>query len=150
MTQRLLVHGRGLVMALGLALVAGPVAGQRPDDLARVLDHLTALWEAGDAGGLADLSAGAGLDLEVQGHALGPLSGRRAAAALRHLFAAQQTVSVRSPLPSRVAGAADRAFVELTWIVRPAGAPVSERTTVFIGFVREGTSWKVSQIRVFP
>lgn len=141
---------RLLLVAFGLSLLASPLAAQQPDDLTRLKDTLTILWQRGDASRLAQLGAGAGLELEVRGHAMGPLTGRRAAAALRHLFAAEQTVSVRSGEASRVAGAANRAFVELTWEVRPTGGPVSERSTVFIGFVHDGSQWRVSQIRVLP
>lgn len=139
-----------LAVTLGLALLASPAAAQQPDELSRLMDTLTILWERGDASGLVRLGTGAGLALEVQGHDMGPLTGRRAAAALRHLFAAQETVGVRTAGPSRVAGTDDRAFVELLWEVRPVGAPTRERTTVFIGFVREGTRWKISQIRILP
>lgn len=141
---------RLLSLVFGLALAAAPAGAQQPDDLSRLKDTLTELWQRGDAGSLVKLSAGAGVDLEVRGNAMGALTGRRAAAALRHLFAAQQTVSVHSGQPSRVAGADNRAFLELTWEIRPTGGPVSERSTVFIGFVREGSHWKVSQIRVLP
>lgn len=144
MTSRL------LALAFALSLAAAPAAAQQPDDLVRLKDTLTILWERGDAARLVKLSAGSGVDLEVRGNAMGSLTGRRAAAALRHLFAAQQTVSVESGTPSRVAGADNRAFLELTWEVRPTGGPVSERSTVFIGFIREGAQWKVSQIRVLP
>lgn len=142
---------RVLALAFGLSSLAAPAAAQQTqaDDLARLNNTLTALWQRGDAGGLVRLGAGSGLVLEVQGHAMGPLTGRRAAAALRHLFAAQQTVDVRSGPPSRVGGADHRAFVELTWEVRPGGgAAVTEHNTVFIGFIREGTAWKISQIRI--
>lgn len=145
---------RILACALALSLLAAPIDGQQPgqpgDELARLNDTLSILWHRGDAGGLVRLSAGSGVSLELQGHAMGPLTGRRAAAALRHLFAAQQSVAVRSGQPSRVAGADHRAFVELTWEVRPAGTSVTERNTVFIGFIREGSRWKISQIRLLP
>lgn len=136
--------------ALGFGFLAPPASGQQQDDLARLNDTLTTLWQRGDAAGLVRLGAGTGVELEVQGHALGSLTGRRAAAALRHLFAAQQTVAVRSGPPSRVAGADHRAFVELSWEVSPPGTAVTERNTVFIGFVREGAHWKISQIRILP
>lgn len=139
-----------LALSLGLSLLAAPAAAQDPDGLSRLMDTLTVLWQRGDAGALVQLGSDTGLELEVQGHAMGPLTGRRAAAALRHVFSAQQTVGVRSAAPSRVAGTDDRAFVELIWEVRPAGAPTRERNTVFIGFIREGAHWRISQIRILP
>lgn len=139
-----------LLVALGLMMLAAPAAGQKHSDLDGLLDALVDRWETGDARGLVKLGAARGVELEVQGHSLGPLTGRRAAAAVRHLFSAQQTLAVRSSQPSLVAGASNRAFVELMWVVRPAGTPAIERHTVFVGFVREGTNWKVSQIRILP
>lgn len=135
---------------LGLVLLAAPASAQQPDDLTRVLDTLLAHWQAGNAGGVVELGAGRGVELEVQGQTVGQISGRRAVAAFRHIFSAQKTVDVRSDTPSRVAGTTNLAFVELTWVIRPDGAPVSEHATVFIGFVREGPNWKVSQIRILP
>lgn len=134
------------------ALAAAPrtAAAQEPDDLARVVDRLATHWLRGDAGGLVALGAPDGLELDVHGHAVGPVTGRRAAAALRHLFQAQRTVAVRHGPPSRVGGTDNRAFAELTWEVRSEGARISERHTVFVGFVRESSGWKVSQIRIFP
>lgn len=141
---------RALVLAVSLLLVGSPSSAQQPDDLSRLMDTFSALWQRGDAGRLAELSAGSGVELEVQGHAMGPLTGRRTAAALRHLFGAQQTVAVRSGEPSRIPGADHLAFGELTWEVRAVGARMTERSTVFIGFVREGETWKISQIRILP
>lgn len=141
---------RVLLVALGLMMLAAPTSAQQYGDLDVLLDELVEHWISGDARGLVKLGTARGLELEVQGHSMGPLTGRRAAAAMRHLFSAQQTLAVRSNRLSLVAGANNRAFVELTWVVRPEGTPASERHTVFVGFVREGANWKVSQIRILP
>lgn len=146
--KRLAVLALGLAAALGPGTLAAPASAQQPDDLDRLLNEFTALWYMGDAAGLVELAAERGVEIELRGYAIGPLAGRRAAAALRHLFGAQKTVDVRAEAASRVAGADDRAFVEMIWEVRPGGARVSEATTVFVGFVREGDRWKVSQIRI--
>lgn len=141
---------RLLLVAFGLMVLTAPAAGQQHRDLDGLLGELVGHWASGDARSLVKLSAARGLELEVQGHSLGPLTGRRAAAAMRHLFSAQRTLAIRSTRPSLVAGANNRAFVELTWVVRPDGTPANERHTVFVGFVREGANWKVSQIRILP
>jgi hypothetical protein len=142
---------RAVVLALALlGALAGPLRAQDPDDLGRFLDRLITLWQRGDAVGLVELGARSGLDLEVRGDPIGPLSGRRAVAELRHIFEGQQTVAVRTGTPSRVIGTDNRAFVELTWEVRMSGAPFGETSIIFLGFVRESTGWKVSQIRILP
>ncbi|MFW5951147.1 MAG: hypothetical protein ACOCVZ_03420 [Gemmatimonadota bacterium] len=141
---------RPLLLLLALALSPAGLAGQQRDELPRLVETLAQLWARGEAGRLAGLGAEDGLDLEIQGRAMGAVTGRRAAAALRQLFGAQQTVAVRHGVVSRVSGAENRAFAELTWEVRPPGAQVTERTTVFVGFVRERSRWRVSQIRILP
>jgi hypothetical protein len=146
--KRLAAFVLGVAAAFGSAAGVAPASAQQTDDLDRLLNEFTALWYMGDAAGLVELAAERGVEIELRGYAIGPLAGRRAAAALRHLFGAQQTVDVRAEAASRVAGADDRAFVEMIWEVRPGGAHVSESTIVFVGFVREGARWKVSQIRV--
>jgi len=134
-----------LAVLVGL-FSAAPVQAQQ--DLARTLDTVAAMWSRGDATALAGLAASDGIEIEVHGASLGRVSGRKAAAAFRHLFADQETVSVRARMTSRVTGTDRSAFCELTWDLRPRGSMVPTRTTVFLGLVREGTSWRVSQVRV--
>jgi hypothetical protein len=138
------------LMAL-LLTAAGPPLGARAaaqNDLASMLDTLAALWARGDATALAAFGASHGIELELHGEPLGRVSGRKAAAALRHIFATQETVSVLANRTSRVTGTDHTAFGELTWVVRPRGSAMPQRTTVFLGLVREGRSWRISQIRV--
>lgn len=140
---------RSLVVSLALAAVmAAPVSAQEEPDLDGLLDTLATLWARGDAARLAEFSADSGLELEVHGETLGVLAGRRVTAALRRVFANQETVSVVASMTSRVTGAEDRAFGELRWELRPDGTTLPEHNTVFVGLVREHDGWKVSQIRI--
>jgi hypothetical protein len=132
--------------ALAAVLAAAPITAQQ--DLPRALDSLAELWARGDATAIAGLGIKSGIDLEVHGQSLGRVSGRKAAAALRQVFANQETMAVRPSMSSRVRGTDDTAFAELTWEVRPRGSAVPARTTVFLGLVRENRDWQVSQIRV--
>jgi hypothetical protein len=139
-------------LALVALLVAAPAPlgarAETQEDLSAVLATLAALWARGDANALAAFGASHGIDLEIQGESLGRVSGRKAAAALRHIFANQETVSVLASRTSRVTGTDHSAFGELTWVVRARGSVVPQRTTVFLGLVREGRTWRVSQIRI--
>lgn len=139
-----------LVVLAAAALAAEPAAAQDRDDLAGLMDTLAVLWNRGDAAKLADYGAAPGLDLEIHGEMLGSVEGRRAEAALRQLFAGQETVGVRAGRPTRLVGAEDRAFGELTWTVRVSGSGVTERSTVFVGLVQERPGWRISQIRILP
>jgi hypothetical protein len=138
---------RMILAALALGLFsAAPAAAQQ--ELPHVLDSLASIWARGDAGALARLGSSRGIDLEVHGESLGRVSGRKAAAALRLVFANQETIAVRANTSSRVLQAESSAFAELTWDVRPRGSAMPARSTVFVGLVRENRDWQVSQIRV--
>lgn len=140
---------RALVLAAALVLGgSAPASAQTPRPLGDVLDSLAALWERGDAHGIAELTAAAGVDFEIGGVTLGSVSGRKLAAALRRVFEDHVTISVLPNMTSPVMGVEDRAFGELTWEVRLDGATVAERTTVFLALVREPTGWRVTQIRI--
>lgn len=138
-----------LSIAVGLGLlVAAPAGAQEADDLGRLLDTLAELWTRGDAAALVAHGADAGLDLEIHGQSMGLLEGRRAAAALRQIFGALETVSVKAGSAGRVVGAEDHAFGEFIWVVRMPGGMVSEHNRIFVALVREGDEWHVSQIRI--
>lgn len=137
-----------VVLAAGLLAVAGPAAGQQDDDLDGLLDSLAVLWSTGDAAALASHGARAGLDLEVHGELMGSLHGRRAAAALRQLLGATETVDVRTGAAAKVVGAEDRAFGEFIWVVRTPGAEVTEDRRIFMALVREEQAWRISEIRI--
>lgn len=139
-----------LVALLIGAVAAAPAHAQDPVDPGPLLQRIATLWAAGEAGGIARHVAGRGLELEVGGESLGPVASRQAAATLRRVFAGQETVRVRTTMTARVAGADDRAYGELTWDHRPHGAAATERNTIFVGLVREGRGWRVSQIRILP
>lgn len=139
---------RTLLSLVAVGLLAGPVSAQEVDDLAGLMDSLAVLWSRGDAAGLAAHMAEDGLDLEIHGETVGPLEGRRAAAALRQLLGGQETVSVEPGSASRVVGAEDRAFGELTWVVRMPGAAMTEDNKIFVALVREERQWRLTQIRI--
>jgi hypothetical protein len=139
---------RTALAAMTAILIVAPAAAQEPDDLTRLLDTLAVLWTRGDAVALASHGAEMGLDLEVHGETIGPLQGRRAAAALRQLFQTQETVSVQTGSSARIVGAEDRAFGEFIWVVRMPGVGVTEDNKIFVALVREDDGWRVSQIRI--
>ena len=139
-----------LPLVLGLALAVAPASAAAQQDVGSVLAELATLWERSDARGVAEHTARAGLELEVRGNVVGPIGDRNVAAALRRLFSGQETLSVRPSLSGRVEGQGRTAFGELLWAHRPEGMGRPERSTIFIGLVREDRHWRVSQIRVLP
>ena len=138
-----------VTLALGLSLLASPLAGQQQaEDLTALLDTLAVLWTDGNATGLAAHGARSGIELEIHGKLMGSLEGRRAAAAFRQLFDAQETVAVEAGTARKVLGAEDRAFSEFIWLVRMPGAAVTEDHKIFMALVREGDAWRISEIRI--
>lgn len=141
---------RRVVAALALVgALAGPVSSQETT-VDGVLDSLASIWARSDAAAIAALGSDNGLELEVDGAVVRHLSGRTMVAELRRIFENRETLRVAPGMIARVAGTDDRAFGELTWDVRPSGTTTPERSTIFIGLVREPTGWKVSQIRILP
>jgi hypothetical protein len=136
-------------VAAGLmAATAAPAPAAAQDDLGGMLATVASAWARGDANTLAAFAAQRGIELEIHGESLGRVSGRKAAAAFRHMFASLETVAVRPNMTSRVTGTDLTAFGELSWELRPRGSMVPARNTVFLGFVREGRAWRISQVRV--
>lgn len=140
---------RTLALAcVGFALATAPVAAQTQPPLGDVLDSLAALWARGDAAAIVALTSDEGVDIEVAGIAMGSISGRKLSAVLRRLFEDRTTVEVEFLTTAPVQGVEDRAFGELRWTLRPGGATVPERTTVFLALVHERAGWRVTQIRI--
>lgn len=48
----------------------------------------------------------------------------------------------------QLGGAPPRGFAELGWEVAAPGSPAALRYVVFLGFVLEDDSWRISEIRV--
>ena len=133
-----------LLIAIAALLLNAKVA--RAQDLEQTLDRIAAAWHKGDAAAITALAARAGISIDVDGTAVGPLAARQAAAVLRRVFDDRESVSAR-PGMSRATGA-DRAFGEISWTVRATGTTIPERTTVFIALTREAGGWRVSEIRL--
>ena len=105
------------------------------------------LWNAGDAGGIAELAPSDGrIMLDLGTGEAGAVEARHAAAALRDLFRERTTLSVRA---AQVTMAGDgRGFGELAWVSRPRGVTDRESSTVYVGAVWESGGWRIRELRV--
>lgn len=145
--------------AAAAAAVTAPAAPAAPATLAApaqaaelesVAARVSELWRDGDAAGIAGLAASTGVRLHLLGQRHLPMRGRRAAAALRAFFPSRGDGVVRLARVAEVGGEPRRGFAELEWTTAAPGAPRPERLTVFVGFVLEEQSWRISEIRVLP
>lgn len=137
--------GIALTVVAILALTAQHASAQ---DLKPVLQRVAAAWHRGDVGSITALGAHGGMTLHVEGNAVGPVGPRQASAILRRVFQDRESVSAGSNNGRTVGGEPARAFGEIIWTTRARGTTIPERVTVFIAFVREDDTWRITEIRL--
>jgi hypothetical protein len=144
-----LLAGVLLIVGLWLATPSAAGAQQTAPRIEEFVGHVTRLWSAGDAAGLARLAPADGrISLELGPGASGSVQARHAAAALRALFGGRSTVSVQ-PVRITVSGGDPlRGFGELAWVSRSRGVTVPFTSTVYVGTVWEGEGWRIREIRL--
>ena len=129
--------------ALFTLLLALPLHAQDP---AQTMERLAGAWHKGDANAITALAASAGISVDVDGRAVGPLGARQAAAVLRRVFDDRESVNARASM-TRATGN-DRAYGEISWNMKARGTTIPERATIFIALIREDGGWRVSEIRL--
>lgn len=144
------MNTRALALAVVLLLGFAGSARAQNAELERTLHRLAAFWARGDAAAVATLATRAGLSLDLDGAAIGPLGPRQAEAVLRRIFDQHVTVQLRTGTARVVGGAPPRAFGELSWLSRIRGTTIPEHATVFLALVREENGWRITQIRLMP
>lgn len=139
-----------LLLVGGMLAAAGPAMAQSPAPLEQFVRRVAYLWEAKDVDNLVDLVSDREPVLLDRGGGVERVNGRHAAAALRALFSDLESISV---VPSRAAvsgGQPARGFGELTWVYRTRSAPGERTTSVYVGAVWDGGSWRIRELRLLP
>jgi hypothetical protein len=136
-----------MLFLVGLVLAAAPGRGSA-QDLGSTIERVASAWQRGDAGSLTGLAARAGISLDVDGRAVGPLPARQAGAVLRRVFEERESVGVRPTMNRTVAGSPPSAFAEFAWTVKARGTTIPESARLFIAFVLEDERWRISEIRL--
>ena len=139
-----------LLVALSLLVSsAGEAAGQQqPPPLEQFIARLAEHWRDGDAEAVVEMAPADGrilLDVEDE---QGLVPARNAAAALRRLFGANETVRVRSTRAAVTGGTPLSGFGELAWTARPRGVTDARTTTVYVGVVFEDGAWRLRELRI--
>jgi hypothetical protein len=145
MTRNRWLTGPGLLAAAFLLLAAAPAAAQ---DLPQTLERVAAAWHKGDVAAITAHAARAGISLDVDGRAVGPLAPRQAAAVIRRVFEDRESMAARSNMSRIVGGEPARAFGEIGWTTRVRGTTIPERATLFVAFVRQDDRWRITEIRL--
>lgn len=139
-----------IAFALLLVLLAprAAEAQQAPAPLQNFVGAVARLWADGNAEDIVELAANGRIVLDLAGEGPGEVQERNAAAALRRLFSARETVSTRTTQVAISGGTPLRGFGELTWVARPKGVTDTEASVVYIGAVWDGRAWRLRELRV--
>lgn len=139
---------RPMMILVPLLLAGSARSAHAQQELAPVVDYVTAAWARGDADAVAAAASSAGITLDLEDGPIGPVGPRQSAAALRRVFDDRETVSIRKDAARLVGEPAARAFAEFEWSVRARGTRIPETLRVFLALVHEETGWRVTQIRL--
>ena len=138
-----------LLLALALPAPRALAAQGRAAPLEGFVASVARLWNAGDAAGISELAPEDGrIVLDLGTGQSGAVEANHAAAALRNLFRARVTISVRAAQVTLAGGDPPRGFGELTWVSRPRGVTDAESTSVYVGAVWESGAWRIRELRV--
>ncbi len=133
----------GLALLLVLARTDG-AAGQRVEP---VLERFVSYWARGDENAIAALATRQGIRLDFDRKEMGPLAERQAAALLRRMFDDHETINVRLMVSRSMDGQPKRAFGEISWMMRPRGTTIPDKTSVFVALIFENEQWRITEIR---
>lgn len=106
-------------------------------------------WSARDADAIASALAPEGIRLQLAGERHPLLSGRQARAAIAEFLASRAGGRVEAREVRELGGEPPRGSAEFRWqtVVQGTSEPVTH--TIFVEFVRGGSGWRITQIRVF-
>jgi hypothetical protein len=138
-----------LLLLAALVLPRSAAAQDAPRvALERFMQQVARLWAEGNADALAELAPKSGrLMLDLGAEAGGAVQGRHANAALRSLFSARETASLRA---SRITvSGARHGFGEFHWAYRSRAMSSQQTASVYFGVVWEENAWRIREIRVF-
>ncbi len=147
------MNRRIFALAMGAVLLGGSpsvASAQSPAPLEQFVRRVGYLWEAKDVDNLVDLVNESEPVLLDRGGGSERVNGRHAAAALRALFSDLESISVRPAKATVSGGQPVRGFGELTWVYRTRGGPGEQTRSVYVGAVWDGSSWRISELRLLP
>lgn len=147
-TNRYLLAAVVLLLALGAPRGLAAQQGST-ESLSGFVSTVARLWAQGDADALVELAPRDGrMLLDLAGEGPGEVQPRNAAAALRRLFGARETVTVRATGATVSGGTPARGFGELTWVARPRGVSETLSSVIYVGGVWDGGAWRIRELRV--
>lgn len=150
----LLVAG---AIGAGAAVAQEPVPGVTPfasdpaaAGLTAFFEELADHWAAADVAAIAELLSPDGATVIEQGAGGAITNPRRAAAALRALFGARESLAATVASTALAATSPSRGFGEIVWSSRARGAPGEESRSIFIATIRGEEGWRIMEVRFLP
>jgi hypothetical protein len=135
------------LIAVAVCAAAEPARAQQFD---RAIKNFSNAWTRNDEKTIANMIGREGASIDGPAGRLGPLSGRQAAAVLRHLFDDKITRDVRVRQTQSIGGDPEKAYAEIVWTTLAPETTQPTRVVIFVEFVREHEVWRVTKIRLLP
>jgi hypothetical protein len=137
---------------LSVAFVLPAAAQDSPGEipLDTFVDRVAGLWAGADVEALVGLISESEPLLLDAGSGTQSANSRHAAAALRALFAENETVAVRTVRVTMASASPIRGFGELTWTFRTRGTPIDQSRSLYVAALREDGSWHITELRLMP
>ena len=135
-----------LLLALLLGSSPNACIGQSLEDAASAF---AGLWD----GEVSDLEAGLSrsrVRLQWEARQVGSLAPRHAMASIREYLESREVAAMRVTRVQEVGGEPPNGYAEVRWESRIQGTSDLVVRTVFVAFVSEDRTWRVSELRVLP
>lgn len=130
---------------------ADAASGQELEtELGEAAREFAVAWQGGDVGVLAGQMGDGSIRLHLPDGSHPALSVRLARAALEDLHGGVGVGPVEIRQVRLLGGDPARGFAEMTWTPHPSDVSEAVAFTVFAGFERRDSAWRVVEVRVLP
>ena len=136
--------------ALFVVAMTATAAHAQAQQLDGVIKSFAGAWNRNDEKAVASFISREGASIDGEFGRFGPLGSRQAAAVLRVLFDERTTVDVRLRQMQTVGGTPQKAYAELVWMTLAPETTQSVRVVLFVEFVQQENTWRITKIRLLP
>ena len=140
--------------AVTLLLGALAVLGDSGECLGQGLERAAATfadqWVGGQASALQSRLAPGGIQIQLGGRPLGVLDPRHAGASIQEYLSDREAVGARVSRVEQVGADPPTGYAEIRWESRVIGTSEVVTRTVFVAFVSQEGTWRVTELRVLP
>ena len=139
-----------VTLLLGGLAVLGESRACLGQGLEEVASSFADQWARGQTGALQSRLAPRGVQIQLGGRPLGVLDPRHAGASIQEYLGDREAVGARVSRVEQVGGDPPTGYAEIRWESRVMGTSEVVTRTVFVAFVSEEGTWRVTELRVLP